>query len=264
MLTFLVGASTSDGRAVDLVEWVRSVGFLSPTHARLADRMAAIWGERDWTRGSSLIQVAGGDDVTAPRSIAASACAKANVRLASIRSADVPSGANDRSGVARLWEREHAMSGAVLLIDLTDDTPETWRAAVELAEIIEAPIVLGTREPISLRRFDTIRLEAPRLPIQEQVEIWRHALPRGVACPEDALEGVASQFRASSATVEEVAAALRGRLDGSAHAGRGRPRLAPGLPGRLPPATRQSGGAGLLLDDLGGPRRSRAHGPDPA
>ena len=51
-----------------------------------------------------------------------------------------------------------------------------------------------------------------RPPISEQVEIWRHAVPPSVQCPEDALEGVASQFRSSTSAVEEVAASLRGSL----------------------------------------------------
>jgi AAA+ superfamily predicted ATPase len=215
VLAFLLGAATSDGRVVDLVEWVPPVVSLSPTHARVAARIAAIWDDdSDGALGSpSVIQVAGGDDACAPRAIAALACGTLNVRLGAIRSADVPNGANDRAGVARLWEREHAMSGAVLLIDLTDDSAETWRAAVELAEIVAAPIVLAARAPVSLRRLDTIRLEATRPPISEQAEIWRQAVPRGVACPQDLLEGVASQFRASITVVEEVAASLRGSLE---------------------------------------------------
>ncbi|HLK88347.1 MAG TPA: AAA family ATPase [Polyangia bacterium] len=214
VLAFLLGASASDGRAVDLVEWVHPVAFLSPTHTRVADRMAAFWRDGVQAPGApSVIQVAGGDDVAAPRSIAALACSKLNVRLGAIRSADVPGGANERASAARLWEREHAMSGAVLLIDLTDDTAETWRAAVELAEVVGAPVVLATRAPISLRRRDTVRLEAPRPLISEQVEIWRHALPPSVQCPEEALEGVASQFRSSTTAVEEVAASLRGSLE---------------------------------------------------
>ena len=217
VLAFLVGAATSDGRVIDLVEWVPPVLSLSPTHARVADRMAAIWGDADRAPGSPwVIQVAGGDDVSAPRAIAALACAKLNVRLGAIRSADVPNGANDRAGVARLWEREHAMSGAVLLIDLTDDSAETWRAAVELAEVVATPLALATRAPVSLRRVDTVRLEATRPPISEQAEIWRQAIPRGVACPQETLDGVASQFRASTTVVEEVAASLRASLEPSA------------------------------------------------
>jgi hypothetical protein len=223
VLTFLLGASASDGRAVDMVEWVRPPSFLPPTHARLAERMAAIWSGGDGAARSSLIQVAGGDDVTAPRAIAAAACGKLGVRLASLRSPDVPTAANDRAGLARLWEREHAMSDAVLLIDLTDETPESGRAATELAEIVDAPVVVATREPVSLRRWNSVRLEATRPPIQEQVELWRHALPLGAACPPGALEGVAAQFRATCTIVEEVASALRGCLE---------PAAAPGEVGR--------------------------------
>lgn len=46
VLAFLLGAATSDGRVVDLVEWVPPVASLSPTHARVADKMAALWGRR--------------------------------------------------------------------------------------------------------------------------------------------------------------------------------------------------------------------------
>ena len=49
------------------------------------------------------------------------------------------------------------MSGAVLLIDLTDDSAETWRAPVELAEVVATPIVLATRAWSRLRRVDTVR-----------------------------------------------------------------------------------------------------------
>ena len=103
VLAFLLGAATSDGRAIDLVEWVHPVAFLSPTHAGVADRMVAIW--RDGVRAPgvpSVIQVAGGDDLAAPRAIAALACGKLNVRLGAIRSADVPGGANERASARAL------------------------------------------------------------------------------------------------------------------------------------------------------------------
>jgi hypothetical protein len=215
----LLGATTFDARVADLVEWIRPGAFLPPTHARVAERIAAIWSDRQ--RDGQIIQLCG-TDPTAPRPIAADACARLGVSLASLRGGDVPASATDRAGLARLWEREHAMSGSVLLIDLTDEGPESSRPALELAEVVEAPLVLATREPASLRRVNTTRLEIERPPTREQIEVWRHALP-DVDCPPEVLEPLVSQFQSSSATVEAVASALRGTIGPhtpAAHLGR--------------------------------------------
>ena len=112
------------------------------------------------------------------------------------------------------------MSAAVLFLDLCDDGPETSRAALELAEILDAPLILATREPVFLRRLSTARIEVPRPSTLEQVEVWRHALPAGTFCPPEILESVAAQFRGGWITAETAAATLRGTLEAGAEPGR--------------------------------------------
>jgi hypothetical protein len=212
VFSFLLNGVASDARVRDLVEPVPVPTFLPRPHERIAERIVSVWRAGDRTVAGGVVQLSC-EDVTAPSAIAARACDLLGVRLAMIRSADVPNTAGDRAGVARLWEREHAMSGAVLFLDLCDDGPETSRAPLELAEILDAPLILATREPVFLRRLSAARIEVPRPSTLEQTEVWRHALPAGTFCPPEILESVAAQFRGGWITAEAVAATLRGTLE---------------------------------------------------
>jgi hypothetical protein len=211
VLAYLLGGEGSDPRVRDLVERVPSPTFIPASHVTIAERIAALWRTRDPGTRPPVIQLSS-DETAAPRAIAARACDLCGTALAMIRTGDVPAAGADRAGIARLWEREHAMSGSVLLIDVSDDSPETSRAALELAEALEAPLVLAAREPVALRRFNTVRIEIPRTSTVEQIEVWRHALPAGAFCPPELLEAVAAQFHGSWNTAEIVAATLRGNL----------------------------------------------------
>jgi hypothetical protein len=215
VFSYLLNGAASDARVRDLIESVPVPTFLPRSHERIAERIVSLWRAGAPAAAAGVVQLSG-EDPTAPSAIAARACDLHGVRLAMIRSADVPNTAGDRAGVARLWEREHAMSSAVLYLDLCDDGPETSRAALELAEILGAPLILATREPVFLRRLGAVRIEVARPGTLEQIEVWRHALPAGTFCPPESLESVAAQFRGGWITAEAVAATLRGTLEAGA------------------------------------------------
>jgi hypothetical protein len=216
VLAHLLGGRAPSGRLWDLVEPVEVPAFLPPTHQRAMERSVAMWSQSQSQSGAgrepiSVIQLAG-EERGVQRAIAALTCAKLGFGLGALRAADVPANVTDRVGLARLAELEWATSSTVLLLDLTDDSDEASRAAMELAEVAGAPLFLATREPVALRRSNTARIDVGRTSAREAIEVWRHTLPPDFTCPPDDLERIAAQFRASAAAAGNVAAGLRGSL----------------------------------------------------
>ncbi len=212
VLAYLLVVGSSDPRLLDLVESLSAPAFLPSSHETIAARITALWRDGAPGFGSPRVIQLASEDASAARAIAARACAALGLPLVMLRHWDVPAVAGERVQLARLWEREHAMNGTALLLDLADESDAGARPALELAELLEAPLVLTSREPCDLRRADVARIDVMRPNAHEQMDVWRHALPPGVVCPPDALAAVAAQFRGGWATAEAVAATLRGSL----------------------------------------------------
>lgn len=83
-----------------------------------------------------------------------------------VRSGDLPASPDERDAFVRLWEREHALTGALLVVDTSDDA--TPPAA--LLERLATPVVLMTRYPTG--QPVTAAVPVPLPTRDEQERLW--------------------------------------------------------------------------------------------
>jgi len=104
--------------------------------------------------------VLAGDDAGAKRELAVALAAHTGRPAFSLRSEEIPGQPQDRALLARLWEREVAFTGALLLIDCDDNAA----VAATFAKELHAPILLSALEaPLGLERpHGRIEVNRPR------------------------------------------------------------------------------------------------------
>src|SRR5262249_35893597 len=153
------------------------------------------------------VQLCGGD-AAARREVAAAACARVGFAALALDASELPASAAEQETVARLWEREAALSraGLVLEIDELDDSDRRRAARGFLGRsgarggVSPAAPVRSCGEPI-------LRIDLEPLAMAEQLELWTAAL-NGRGHDED-LAGVAQQFRLGSDGLTAAAARVR-------------------------------------------------------
>src|SRR5262249_25649882 len=97
---------------VGIIEPLYPPAVLLPEHEQAARRVAALWHD-----GGTTIMLCGRDP-GARNIVAAAACAMADARLYVARVADLPTAASARENVYRLWERDAALTGGALMLDV--------------------------------------------------------------------------------------------------------------------------------------------------
>ena len=124
----LVGLVFLDERLAGLVEPVAPIPLadLAPSHAAVAGRLADAWSSHRGHRPIPVIQLCGPDPADR-RAVAASAASSVGLRLAAMPADLIPAPAAELDALVRLWEREAALSGSVLLIECDDADPAADR-----------------------------------------------------------------------------------------------------------------------------------------
>lgn len=149
---------------------------LPASQRAIAEKIAWIWSHPQPGSGWPTIQLYGGEE-TDKQAIAGCACAMLGLQLHVIRAVNIHMAAAEREALARLWEREAALSGSALLLDCSDaDTAESKRAASAFVQEVQGMIICASREPQPLGDGLTIRLPIPGLTLPEQRGLWRRSL----------------------------------------------------------------------------------------
>lgn len=160
VLHHLIGITYLDDR---LTAWVARVpagdAAPDPAHVQLGRRIAAQW--RDGGAAPLGVQLCG-DDAAGQRSVAAAVAEGIGAGLCTLRAEDVPAGAPEREMLARLWDRETALTPSVLLLTYGEDA----RPAAALADLLLGPVIAAGREPLpaAARRLARFDLDRPRWP----------------------------------------------------------------------------------------------------
>jgi hypothetical protein len=231
VLHHLAGISTLDERLRGVVRRVTTPPQPASREATAA-KIVALWEASG--APPSAVQLCGGD-TAARRQVAAAACAQAGLAALTLDAAELPSSSAEQEVLARLWEREAALSRAALVLEIDElDDSDRRRAAVRFLEAVRGRRIVSTTDPVRSRGEPILRVDVERLSTAEQLELWTAAL-NGRGGGED-LAGVAQQFRLDSDGL--AAAAARARAGGSAWDAcreQARPRL-DDLAARIDPA----------------------------
>jgi hypothetical protein len=139
-----------------------------------------------------------GDDPHGKEDVAALIADAHGWRLFALRADDLPQAGPELNQLALLWEREALLLPGALLLRCADEglTPSVRH----LAERLPAPLLLASREPLSLNRaaarFD---VDKPR-PV-EQKRLWKQALGPAAANLNGMLDTLSEQFSLSSRSI---------------------------------------------------------------
>jgi hypothetical protein len=210
ILHYLAGVRTLDERLAGIVEPVRADGALPPSHAAAAERLAAAWSASAAHGAPLVIPFLCGDERSGKRTVLAAAAEALGLTVFRARAADLPAPAAERETLARLWERETALSPAVLLLEVEDgDAPEAQRAAVALAERVRGPMAVSAREPLATDTRAAVRIAVDRPPAAEQRTLWQDALGDDAAALNGALDGLTAQFHLGVREIAQAAAEAR-------------------------------------------------------
>jgi hypothetical protein len=197
VLFHLIGAPAADPRLEPIVHGRPPPALVAEPHFRAAAAIAEAWapGPHGWP----VIQLTG-DDPEGAEDVAALVAHAMGWSLGVLRAADVPARTADRQELATLWTRESLLADTALLI-VGDG---------ELAELLAAPTLIATREPISLRR--PWRGHAVQRPSEhERRRLWGHALD----APEPLLASLAGRYPVSARSIAAAAPVARAALEGS-------------------------------------------------
>jgi hypothetical protein len=223
VLHYLTGIAELDRRlaAVLVVLPILDLDGLAPSHAKLAQRIAATWETAHGETVAPVAQLVG--DSSDCRPIVAAAASLIGARAAVLSADRVPAAADDLEQLARLWSREICLSGfGVLLVDcdeifgaLGENTHTQPQSFARLLERLPGPVAVCERERSRIAHRLVTAFDVASLPASEQRETWDEALRRAAAgqfargskaALASATDLVAAQFSISRPAIEAIAA----------------------------------------------------------
>ncbi len=204
VLHHLAGVPHLDERLAGLVELLAPVANadLAPSHAALVERLIATWSPPRGPHGLPVVQLVG-PDVADCRAVATAAAAALGLRVGALPADLVPASAAELDALLRLWEREAALAGAVLLVEC--DGTEAAATVGRLIERIGGPAIVSARERRRTVQRPAVSYDVARPTPAEQRAAWRDALGRVADDPED-IDGMAAQFNLGLPAIRSAAA----------------------------------------------------------
>ncbi|HLV21081.1 MAG TPA: ATP-binding protein [Polyangiaceae bacterium] len=248
VLHALLGSPDLDPRVLRRVRRLARPEVCPESHAALIPRAHAAW------------QAGARVHVQAPRSDeaawwAAEAGALGGFGVYAMGALDVPADAADLEELVALWNREARLSRVALVVELDERLEGVQlRAARELLQQVDGPVVAVSSEPLTDVRGDWTRLLLPELRFAERRSLWQATIDPSVEIAEGDLDDLAARFELGAAQIHQVGRELALRSEEGAarvlwEASRAlsRPRLAD-LAQRVTPSA--GGGARLVLPDV--------------
>ena len=252
VLHYLAGVGHQDERLAGMIEPVAPASDkdLAPSHALVASGIVAAWSAPRDRSGLPAVQLCSPEPANC-RPIAAVAAAAVGLRVVALPSDLIPASAAELDALLRLWEREAALGGTVMLVECDADAlgggdDARVRNVTRFIERLAGPVMISARDPRRLCHRPAITFNVNHPTTTEQRAAWRAALAPAKVADSVLVDGIASQFNLSLTTIrstgaEAVAlAAVSPRLDAAAAAwqscrARCRSRL-DGLARRIEPA----------------------------
>jgi SpoVK/Ycf46/Vps4 family AAA+-type ATPase len=207
VLHFIAGIPYADPHIAAVTRDVDMPDDLPASRAPLARRVGQVWDESPAETPVIVLTAEGGDDAV---HVAAAACAALGRGLRLIRGEDLPALPADRDTLARIWEREAALTGASLLIDCRSGGIDGAVRAFGTA--LRAPLMISTREPSDVD-FPRVSIEIPRLDTADRRALWRDALGPAAARMNGRLETIVGAFDLPAELLRTTAASARSAVD---------------------------------------------------
>lgn len=223
VLHFLTGASYFDERLQGLAIPVQPSHDLPTGQAVAAKGIAAAW-DTAGAGGRLAVIVLAASRATPPAaadaaSVAAQACRAMGSALYRLDYKDIPSSPAERELLARLWERESALSGSVLLVDLGQpDAPrDSYPALAFLQTVSSAVIALGgagVLEALAGMQRAAVLVKVPEPTPPERRALWQEVLGPARTVSAGLLDSLADGFALTAAEIRAAVSAAGGPQGG--------------------------------------------------
>jgi hypothetical protein len=199
ILHYVAGINHMDPRLRPLLASPVGRALQAPSHARLAERIAAHLDSDNHLGEPTHLD---GNDASGQREVVAAVAERLGYRVHVLRAGDLPVTAAEIERLQTLCARESRLLPAALLLSV-DEAADVAKAE-RFAEDFEAPLFICSRNPVRLRR-GCRTWTVDRVPASEQQLLWQSAL----GCRAGALNGhlklLASQFSLSAGQIADIA-----------------------------------------------------------
>ena len=213
VLHYLAGISHLDQRVDGMVRTLPpDLGDdLVPSHAAVAERIAAAWSREPSGAAAAVMQLCG--DPADCRPIAAAVARTLGLRAAVIAADLVPHGPHELEAFFRLWEREASLSGiGVALIEAVDSDAAhpldharmPPGAGAHLCERLAGFVMVCERQRRPIMHRPSVAIDVDHPLAHEQRHAWSAALRLGADT--QAIEAVSAHFDLGLAAIRAIAA----------------------------------------------------------
>jgi hypothetical protein len=179
VLHYLAGVGHLDERVLGVMDPLFAPAKLVPSQMAVVKRVSSNWTRPIDPGPLPVINLHGGD-ASSRRTIATAICAAAGLQPWTLRAADVPLGAADRSALSRLWDREAVLSAAALVIESDGrgdgQSEESDRAIRPFVDGMRSAVLILARDPFRDGMRSLVRAEVKRPTSAEQHVLWKSAL----------------------------------------------------------------------------------------
>jgi hypothetical protein len=206
VLHALLGVDTLDEALRAYVLPLSADGLLAPAHEEIAAKLAGAWSAQAPVWPVLLLTGADGE---AKRGIAARIARAVGLRAWAMSASLIPDGPADRDTLAKTWERECALGGAVMVLSLDDDLdPLRRRLTVAWLERLRAAVILCARETLPLGNRAVRSAEVDRPARGEQRDLWQRVLGGRAVAFNGQLSRVVDQFSLDAGAIARIGAAV--------------------------------------------------------
>jgi len=201
IVSFLKGLNVMDERLAPVVHLVTAELPLTlpATHQRAVAEIIMVLTEEGNSQRPPVIELVGVDPAVR-RGLAFTAAARLGCELYEVTPERVPSGTRELCDLARLWERETLLLPVLLYADTAEVSRDGTTGIDALCEQVRSRVLVGCREPRSLRSRPLRVVDTPRPTGDEQEALWRESL----AGDEAAASRLASGFDLSQPVIADV------------------------------------------------------------
>ncbi len=215
VLHYIAGVDYLDSRLQSVLEPVVSVQALPRSQQRLVTCIANAWSRGEAGRRTPAI-ICFGSTAVARENLAVAACNGAGLQGLKISSTSIPRNPEDRSLLARLCERECALSGHALIIRCDDGVPGdgSVRNVASFCEQVAVPVIISTQQSVPIVARPHLRVDVEPPSTAERHAMWTEVLGESAHRLNGQLDLLASRFdldepaiRAALRTVPATASA---------------------------------------------------------
>lgn len=200
VLHHLAGVPGADPKLTGILARAAVGGDTTPGQLPAAHALADLW-----RAGAGPVGVLTGADRGSRLAVGGHAADDLGLGLALIDARVLPVDPAARDDLARLLERETALSGTAFLVECEGETT----AAVDvLSGLTGAPLVISAAEPPALRRRQAVVIDVPRPSPAEQRDLWR-----ALAGPDAPADALAAAFDLDATTIGAAGVVAGGDAD---------------------------------------------------